>query len=83
MILEGKTDLSEAAVMQRAVTFFAGGLRMSVLSETVNAVSLEGDAGTVNVTVSEQGPDTFVQVIAEGVEDDARRFLRGLEGIQG
>lgn len=81
MILEAKTDLSEAAVMEKAMVYFAGGLNMSVISETANAISFESGEGTVNVTAREGSRS--IQVIAEGLEDRARDFAKGLSEAGG
>lgn len=80
MVIERRSDLAGATILEKAMTYFAGGLGLEVVSESVNAISFEGEDGTVNITVSEEGPDSNVQLIAEGLEEHATDFANGIEG---
>lgn len=75
MILTGRSGPGEAAIKHRATEFFVGGLGLAIISETANAISYEGEAGTVNVTVSEDGPESDVQILVEGAEQEATQFM--------
>lgn len=75
MVLTGRSEFGEAAIKHRATEFFVGGLGLEIISQTANAISFEGEAGTINVTVSEDGPDSDVQILVEGPEREAARFM--------
>lgn len=74
MVIERRSELGEAAVIHRAIQYFVGELGMQIVSQTKNAISFSDDNSTVNVTVDEDGPDSTVQLIAEGGEDAASSF---------
>ncbi len=67
--------MGEAAIIHRAMEYFVGGLNLMVISQTSRAVSFDGERGTVNVTVSEDGPDSNVQILAEGLDEEATIFM--------
>ncbi len=67
--------MGEAAIVHRAMEYFVGELNLTVVSQTARAISFDGEAGTVNVTVSEDGPDSNVQILAEGLDEEATRFM--------
>lgn len=75
MVPTGRSDFGEAAIKHRATEFFVGGLGLEIVSQTANAISFEGEAGTVNVTVSEDGPDSDVQILVEEPEREAAQFM--------
>ncbi len=75
MVLEGRSAMGEAAIIHRAIEYFVGGLDLTVISQTARAISFDGERGTVNVTVSEDGPDSNVQILAEGLDEEAKRFM--------
>ncbi len=75
MVLEGHSEMGEAAIIHRAIEYFVGGLNLTVVSQTARAVSFDGEAGTVNVSVSEDGPDSNVQILAEGLDEEATTFM--------
>lgn len=83
MVLEGRSELGEATIKQRALEYFAGELGLEVISQTVNAISFDGDAGTVNVSISEEGPDSFVQVLTEGLDREGATFLQMVAEVAG
>ena len=76
MVIETRSDLSEAVIMHRATEYFVGEVGLGLISSTSRAVSYGGDRGAVNLTVDDDGPDTVVQLIAEGVEEEANRFIQ-------
>ena len=83
MVLEGRSDLSEAAIMHRAMEYFVGELGMGVVSENQRAISFEGDSTAVNITVDDDGPDSVVQLLTEGAEQQAREFMGRIQAVVG
>ncbi len=75
MVVEGRSDLAEAEIFERAMKYFVGTLQMGVVSQNARAISFASDQGVVNVTVDDDGPDSVIQVLAEGVEGEAREFM--------
>ena len=77
MVHQGISEYGEAAIIERAVRFFgAPGLGLGFVSQSTNAISFSGEAGSINVTVIEQGAQSWVQVLADpGLDADADRFL--------
>jgi hypothetical protein len=78
VVLEGRSDLAEAAVFHRAMEYFVGTLGMRVVSENARAISFEGEKGAVNLTVDDDGPDSVIQLLTDGVEREAREFMEAL-----
>jgi hypothetical protein len=81
LVVEGRTDLSEAEVMHRAMEYFAGELGMDMVSSVSRAVSFEGDGRAANLTAHDDGPDVTFQLSAEGLDEEAAsEFVRRIEG---
>lgn len=79
MVIERRSALGEATVIHRAIRYFVGELGMQIVSQTKNAISFTHDDSTVNITVAEDGPDSTVQIIAEGGEDAAAAFAESVD----
>ncbi len=75
MVLEGRSEMGEAAIIHRAMEYFVGELDLTVISQSARAISFDGERGTVNVTVSEDGPDSNVQILSEGLDEEATSFM--------
>ncbi|WP_041424281.1 hypothetical protein [Thermobaculum terrenum] len=78
MIIRGKSEMGEAEIIEHAMKYFIGDHNLEVVSQTVNAISFSGSKGTVNITVDEQGPDSEVQIITEGLEAESKAFLQSV-----
>ncbi|MDQ3856486.1 MAG: hypothetical protein M3281_08865 [Chloroflexota bacterium] len=83
MLIETRSELGEAAIIHRAHEYFGGELGMSAETETTTAVSFSGEQGVVSISVDEDGPDSNVQVVTEGLEGKARQFLATIAGAAG
>ena len=83
MVLEGRSELGEAAIIDRAMEYFGRQLGMSVVSQTVNAMSFQGERGAVNVTVYERGPDSEVHALSDGLDEEVTEFMHSIAQIVG
>ncbi len=81
MVLEGRTDLSEVAVLDRAIEFFRRELGMQIASQARTAITFEGPDGVVTVNVDEEGPDSIVNLVTEGMEEPGTEFMHRVAQI--